>query len=74
MFLGTNVIDCPQHCSLCWNATDCYECTHGYFLDDTGLCQRMYTIFTYYLMFVTVIYLFILSIISCMQNYLNYYF
>ncbi len=28
---------CPQHCVLCYNASDCYECTTGYYLDD-GVC------------------------------------
>ncbi len=34
--------ECPHHCSLCWNETECYECTHGYFLDTSGLCERKY--------------------------------
>ncbi len=37
--------ECPQHCSLCWNATECYECTHGYFLDENGLCESKLIIF-----------------------------
>ncbi len=31
--------ECSKHCSLCWNETECYECTHGYYLDSVGECQ-----------------------------------
>ncbi len=33
-------LECPHHCSLCWNETECYECTQGYFLDPLGICER----------------------------------
>ncbi len=39
--------DCPQHCSLCWNETECYDCAHGYFLDQEGLCHCKYTTLRY---------------------------
>ena len=32
------LIGCSSHCSLCYNATECYECTQGYFLDAGSEC------------------------------------
>ncbi len=32
--------ECTKHCSLCWNSTECYECSHGYFLDEGSECKR----------------------------------
>ncbi len=31
--------ECEVHCSLCYNETECYECTQGYFLTASGECQ-----------------------------------
>ncbi len=32
--------ECAKHCSMCYNETECYECTQGYFLTEIGECQR----------------------------------
>ncbi len=32
-------IECAKHCSMCYNETECYECTQGYFLTEIGECQ-----------------------------------
>ncbi len=37
--------ECAKHCSLCYNETECYECTQGYFLTDTAECQRKYNLY-----------------------------
>ncbi len=37
-----NVSECSKHCSLCYNETECYECTQGYFLTEIGQCERKY--------------------------------
>ncbi len=34
------ISECPQHCSLCYNETNCYECTQGYYLDFNEECSR----------------------------------
>ncbi len=35
--------DCPSHCSLCWNETECYECTQGFYLDgESSECESEY--------------------------------
>ncbi len=34
--------ECSKHCSLCYNETECYECTQGFFLSETGECEREY--------------------------------
>ncbi len=31
--------ECSKHCSLCYNATECYECTQGYFLNEIQECE-----------------------------------
>ncbi len=31
--------ECSLHCSLCYNETECNECTQGYFLTENGECQ-----------------------------------
>ncbi len=31
--------DCPTHCSLCYNSTECYECTQGFYMDDGAECE-----------------------------------
>ncbi len=31
--------ECPKHCSLCYNATECYDCTNGYFLNEIQECE-----------------------------------
>ncbi len=33
--------ECAKHCSLCYNETECYECTQGYYLTDSGECDSM---------------------------------
>ncbi len=37
---NTFFAECAPHCSLCYNETECYECTQGYFLTENGDCQR----------------------------------
>ncbi len=32
--------ECAKHCSLCYNETECYECTQGFYLDGSGECER----------------------------------
>ncbi len=32
--------ECAKHCSLCYNETQCYECTPGFYLDENGECKR----------------------------------
>ncbi len=32
--------ECDKHCSLCYNKTECYECTQGFYLDENGECKR----------------------------------
>ncbi len=36
-------LECAKHCSICYNETECYECTQGYFLTDEGECESKYT-------------------------------
>ncbi len=36
--------ECPKHCSLCYNETECYECTPGYFLNGMQKCEGMFWI------------------------------
>ncbi len=31
--------ECSKHCSMCYNETECYECTAGYFLNDIQECE-----------------------------------
>ncbi len=31
--------ECPKHCSMCYNETECYECTQGYFLNEIQECE-----------------------------------
>ncbi len=33
--------ECSKHCSMCYNETECFECTQGYFLTEEEECQRM---------------------------------
>ncbi len=32
--------ECSKHCSLCYNETECYECTQGFFITGNGECER----------------------------------
>ncbi len=32
--------ECAKHCSICYNETECFECTQGYFLTEDGECKR----------------------------------
>ncbi len=32
-------LECETHCSLCYNETECYECTQGYYLTLDGRCD-----------------------------------
>ena len=32
--------ECASHCSLCYNSTECYECTQGYYLNELAECER----------------------------------
>ncbi len=38
-YLFLCIAECPSHCSLCYNATDCSECTQGYFITENAECQ-----------------------------------
>ncbi len=31
--------DCAKHCSMCYNETECYECTQGYYLTENSECE-----------------------------------
>ncbi len=31
--------ECAEHCSMCYNETQCYECTQGYFLSENMECE-----------------------------------
>ncbi len=46
------LVDCQPHCSLCYNETQCYECTHGYYIDpDTAsgcMSKSKFPIFQHY--------------------------
>ncbi len=42
-----NISECSKHCSLCWNETECYECTQGYYLDSSEECQSEFSIDIY---------------------------
>ncbi len=35
-------LECSKHCSLCYNETECYECTHGYFLNEGQECESKF--------------------------------
>ncbi len=37
--MGFLLSECAKHCSLCYNETECYECTQGYFLNDKMECE-----------------------------------
>ncbi len=43
------ITECAPHCSLCWNATDCYECTQGFYLNDEAECERKCLLLTDYI-------------------------
>ncbi len=32
-------LECPKHCSMCYNETECYECVPGYFLNGLMECE-----------------------------------
>lgn len=32
--------ECSKHCSLCYNDTECYECTQGFYLNGVQECER----------------------------------
>ncbi len=34
--------ECVKHCSLCYNETECYECTQGFYLDMNSECKRKF--------------------------------
>ncbi len=40
--------ECARHCSMCYNETECYECTQGYFLTENGECQSELSILLKY--------------------------
>ncbi len=35
--------ECAKHCSMCYNETECYECTQGFYLVENGECKRKFT-------------------------------
>ncbi len=35
--------ECSKHCSLCYNETECYECTQGYFLNEIQECESKFS-------------------------------
>ncbi len=37
--------ECAKHCTLCYNETECYECTQGFYLNEDGECEREYFTF-----------------------------
>ncbi len=37
-------LECLPHCSMCYNVTECYECTQGYFLTENAECESMYNL------------------------------
>ncbi len=39
-FSYLSVSECARHCSLCYNETECYECTQGFYLNEDGECKR----------------------------------
>ncbi len=47
------ISECAKHCSLCYNETECFECTHGYFLTESGDCQRMYNVIQFKLTYLS---------------------
>ncbi len=34
------ISECPKYCSMCYNESECYECTQGYYLSVVGECRR----------------------------------
>ncbi len=36
------ISECSKHCSLCYNETECYECTQGYFLNELQECESKF--------------------------------
>ncbi len=34
--------ECAPHCSMCYNETECYECTQGFYLSENGECMSEY--------------------------------
>ncbi len=43
------ISECRQHCSLCYNQTECYECTQGYFLNAEMECESKKTYIVSYI-------------------------
>lgn len=41
------VSECSKHCSLCYNATECYDCVQGYFLTAEAECKSGYHVVWY---------------------------
>ena len=41
LYLIHFITECSRHCSLCFNETECFECTQGYYLDAGLECSRM---------------------------------
>ncbi len=41
------VVECSKHCSMCYNETECYECTQGYFLNELPECESKCNTGTY---------------------------
>lgn len=39
----TFISECSKHCSLCYNETECYDCTHGFFLNEVQECESKFT-------------------------------
>ncbi len=39
-----SISECAKHCSLCYNETECYECTQGLYLGENGECKRKFII------------------------------
>ncbi len=39
LFGWYSIAECAKHCSLCYNETECYECTQGYFITENAECQ-----------------------------------
>ncbi len=41
------ISECPKYCSLCYNETECYECSQGYFLNELQQCESRFSIFNF---------------------------
>ncbi len=52
---------------MCYNETECYDCTQGYYLTENGECQRKLSENIYFTIYNIVIYL------GCLKSILREY-